>query len=180
MAEQYPPKLIELVSASVVEFFQSIGISDISAQDPEACKPSNSKGYSASLGFTGDHIKGALVVVGDEDLLKDTNPQKDFGKPLTEADSADWIGEIANQIVGALKRHTLGYNVGFMLSTPTVVSGHSLDLIKTQKPEPLILCFKVAEHMVHINFRATLSAEAKFEGDPQKTEQAAGGDALFF
>lgn len=178
----YPEKLLGLVDAAVLEFFQSVGCTDVKALLPQDQPPSEDAAcFAASLGFSGDHIKGALVLITNVTLLAATNPQRDYGKPLTDSDHGDWIGEMANQILGALKRTAAGYNVDFLLSTPMVMHGKELHISKSLKEAPpAVLWFQVGGQMLRLHFSAKLGDGAKFEGEPTTTDQATSGDALFF
>lgn len=179
MAAAYPEKLLELVSASVTEFFESVGAP--ATLVPTGDAPSDDQAtFSASLGFSGDAIKGALVVIAGAPLLAATNPQREFVKTFIDSDHGDWIGEMANQIVGALKRRASGYKVDFLLSTPTVVHGKSIEVTRSQKEQPAVTWYKVGPNIARIHFAASLTEAAKFEGEPETSDQAASGDTLFF
>lgn len=181
MAAAYPDKLLELVSASVTEFFESAGTTATAIPAGSTTADDEQQAiFSASLGFSGDAIKGAVVVIAGAPLLASTNPQREFVKAFLDSDHGDWIGEMANQIVGALKRRAAGYKVDFLLSTPTVVHGKALEVARSQKDQPSITCYKVGAHIVRIHFTAALGEGAKFEGEPDTSEQAAGGDTMLF
>jgi len=119
--EECPRELLDLVVPAVVEFYtvaavtpvQTVPLRVLSAD----AKPAEL--FTASLGFSGEHIRGAIVVTTSTTVLRLSNPQRDFKTTFDDADDADWIGETANQIVGNLKRRIARAGVSCTLGTPT-------------------------------------------------------------
>jgi CheY-specific phosphatase CheX len=182
MSISLPPKLLDLVRDSVNELFQAAGVSDIKYQSENAAHLALADGdqtYSASLGFSGDQMRGAVVIFAGAELLKATNPQREFVPTLSENDHADWIGEMANQTVGNLKRLVAGYRVEFQLSTPTVVRGRELALAKGAE-NLRVMWFSVNGQQFKAHFTAELAESVSFEGEPEVVAQAAGGDTMLF
>lgn len=177
----YPEKLLQCVSDSVLEVLHSIGFPSPAELDPrDLAHPAGVEIFSASLGFSSNSMRGAVVLLASAAMLTATNPQHEIVKEFLEADHSDWIGELANQIVGALKRRTAGYKTNLMLSTPIVVRGSALSLCTGRGPSNAIFWFNVANHDFEVDFTAKLAAGLTFEGEPEETQQAAGGDALLF
>lgn len=175
-----PPKLTDLVRDSITEFFHSTGAGDIKQDTKTTLAVAEAQTFSASLGFSGDQMKGAIVIFCGGGLLSATNPQREFVPALSEADNGDWIGEIANQVIGNLKRLVAGYRVDFLLSTPTVLFGRQLTNTKGAKDSVHTLWFTVKGFPVQVDFTAELAPTVSFEGEPEVVEQAAGGDAMLF
>lgn len=175
----YPAKLIDLLNAAVLDCFSSNGIQVKATPAPAANGTTPAETFAASLGFSGALIQGALVVSADKAFLGGTHPQRDYGRPLTDDDLGDWIGEIANQVVGALKRSTTGYKVDFLLGTPTVMRGVELRVAASKDQKTEILTFDAEPHVVTMHFSATLAPDVSFEGEPSG-EQAASGDTMLF
>lgn len=177
-----PPKLLDLVRDALNELFQASGATDVRHITDDATPlalVNDDQTYSASLGFSGAQMRGAVVIFAGPNLLAATNPQREFVPQLSETDHADWIGEMANQTVGNLKRLVAGYKVEFLLSTPTVVRGRELKLAKGDAGVKVIW-FKVGSEHFKAHFTTELAENVSFEGEPEVTEQAAGGDAMFF
>jgi hypothetical protein len=112
-----------------VELFASYGV-DLTRL-PASVAPSAALLFCGVIGFTGSGIRGSLAIAGSQDLLRDSNPV------LAHA-TRDWAGELANQLMGHIKSHLLGYGVAVYLSTPTVLRGEHL-LLKTQSERPPLL-----------------------------------------
>lgn len=167
--------LLHLVSQAVAEFFASSAGTTALVEGEPATFQSNET-YAASLGFAGTQLKGAIVIICDRSVLDMTNPQREFKPELDEADCSDWCGEIANQIVGNLKRIVAGYKVDFQLSTPAVVRGKEFASAKRAD----VLWFKLGTQPVMVQLTAEIADGVSFEGEPEAVAQAAGGDALLF
>lgn len=182
MSAKLPPKLLRLVTDAVSEFFTASGvnesksITDTSKHQVELAQPA----YSSSLGFSGEQMRGAMVIFCGTPVLSATNPQRAFNPNLSDADLADWVGEMANQIVGNLKRLVAGYYVEFQLSTPTVVRGSELEIAGKKGEDLAIFWFEVDGHPMKLHFSAVLAEGVSFEGEPAAVDQAAGGDAMLF
>lgn len=176
-------RCLQLVAAAVAEFFQSTGVADY-APEPEGAAQVAVKSdqlYSSSLGFSGPAIKGALVVTTYADALAATSPQREFNDKFETADHVDWIGEMANQIVGNLKRILGAYGVNFTLGTPVVVGGSGYKLLTAEKGKFHPLSFSVMGHKVKIHVAMELGPEVDLSrGDETAQDQAAGGDAFLF
>jgi CheY-specific phosphatase CheX len=182
MSPKFPPRLLKLVTDSVNEFFGSCGVAEPQAitDVSKHATPSSEAMYSSSLGFSGPQMRGAMVIMCGSSVLSQTNPQREFNPNLSDRDLADWVGEMANQIVGNLKRLVAGYSVEFQLSTPTVVRGSELQIAGKKSEDLAVLWFEVGGHSFRVHFAAELAAGVSFEGEPVVVAQAAGGDAMLF
>jgi CheY-specific phosphatase CheX len=174
-----PPGLIKLVESAVVDMFGTTGVPGCSPSRPlTVASSADVTEYAASLGFTGEQMKGALVVTCSGQVLTRTNPQREFKPKLDDADLSDWAGEIANQIVGNLKRLVSGYGVVFQLSTPTVVRGQALDV--RARDGHSTLAFTLGDDRIVVGLTVNVDPAVTFEGEPTQSAQAAGGDTLLF
>lgn len=176
-------RALELVVAAVSEFFQSTGVTNISMEQAGAKQVAvkSDQLFSSSLGFSGEGIKGALIVTTYSDALAATNPQREFLKAFTESDHADWIGEMSNQIVGNLKRHMAASGVDFTLATPVVVGGNGCKLLSPDNGKFVPLDFWVEGHKVKVYSSIVLSAGIDLvRGEDDADSHAAGGDAFLF
>lgn len=78
------------------------------------------------LGFTGERIRGSVTLTTTLSLLLKSHPLTKLGQELTEVELTDWLGELANQIVGRLKSDLCAQGAAISLSTPTCLMGRSL------------------------------------------------------
>jgi hypothetical protein len=88
--------------------------------------------YAATIGFTSPEMKGAIVVTLCRGLAAISLPAQLAGRAGESAIVADWTGELANQLLGRIKRKLAGFGVDIALSTPVVFRGQGLDLFPQQ------------------------------------------------
>lgn len=84
--------------------------------------------FAAVLGFSGEAVKGSLIVSCEKTLLQTSHPNLAMGMPVEDPDLSDWIGEIANQILGRFKNKCSAAGVVFSMSTPTALMGSQLSV----------------------------------------------------
>lgn len=108
-------RISELARESCLDLFASYGV-DLDAIAEEVLLPGAPCGI---LGFTGDGVHGAIVLVASSELLA-------ASCPVQGPASRDWVGELANQLVGRLKNHLILYGVDISLGTPTILRGHEV------------------------------------------------------
>jgi hypothetical protein len=77
--------------------------------------------FCGILGFSGEELRGSVVMSATSQLLLDSNP-------VTGGSSRDWIAELVNQFLGLLKRRLLVRNVVINLALPVVLRGEQLSL----------------------------------------------------
>jgi CheY-specific phosphatase CheX len=180
MAHQ-PQDLGKILRIAIQDFMQSTGVNNIEEVPAHASCDLKQTEFSASLGFGGEKMKGALIIVSPASCLQLTNPQREQVPILSEADHRDWVGEMSNQVVGNLKRVAAGYGVDFSLSTPTVIRGSSLTVLSDENSEFIKLKFRIGEQDIQFFLNAKATPDVSFQGEPTVVaHQAAGGDAMLF
>jgi hypothetical protein len=108
-------RITELARESCLDLFASYGV-DLDAIRDDVDLSGAPCGI---LGFNGDGLHGAIVLVASAELLAASCPVQGPG-------SRDWVGELANQLVGRLKNHLILYGVDISLGTPTILRGHEI------------------------------------------------------
>ena len=164
-----------LVVEAAEEFFKSVGVVKIVnlGEGSSGSVDKNLAVLSSMLRFSGEKIKAALIVAA-------TNPQREYKKDLNIDDHTDWIGEIANQIVGNLKRILHSYGVECNMGTPVVMSGQGAQVVSSDQVYRH-LKFSVDGHILRISFNAQVSADVKFETRNEEIkDQLSGGDTFLF
>jgi CheY-specific phosphatase CheX len=180
---EYHKKLIELFNSSANDFFLSTGVTDVALVSGELPKEAVERGqlFSSSLGFASAKVKGVVVITTQSAVIDATNPQREYIPVFSDADRADWVGEMANQIVGNLKRFLAKYKVDFSLSTPTVICGKDLAVANVAKSQLYVVEFAVVGKKVKLCYSAEFSVPVDFDVSVSaEPEQVAGGDGLFF
>ncbi len=82
---------------------------------------------AAVLGFSGDAIQGALGLLAHRDLVAATY-RSATGQDGSRRQLDDWLGELANQLLGRIKNTLLRYDVAIQLATPMVLRGVNIEV----------------------------------------------------
>ncbi|MET0386533.1 MAG: chemotaxis protein CheX [Polyangiales bacterium] len=72
--------------------------------------------YCGVVGFSGDQLRGAVLLATSREPLGRTSPSSD-------SSLREWIAELANQLLGRIKNRLLPRGVTIHLSTPIVLRG---------------------------------------------------------
>jgi CheY-specific phosphatase CheX len=107
----------------------------------------------AVIGFGGETLRGSLVLDFPAAVITRTHPRKSE----IDADLEDWVGELANLLLGRVKARLLPYDAVIQLSTPLVVSGRSR--VEQTTPHSVVHTFLADEG----RFRVLLAADADKE-----------------
>jgi CheY-specific phosphatase CheX len=105
------------------------------------------------IGFAGP-VRGSLTIAGSTGLFSSTYPAEVAAKP-GPGELFDWTGEMANQLLGRIKRRFCARGADFAASTPTAVRGRDIgrrspvrngtvDLQIDVGGEVMWLCFEVS------------------------------------
>jgi CheY-specific phosphatase CheX len=75
--------------------------------------------FCGIVGFTGDQMRGALLLATSAEPLGRTLPSSD-------ASLREWIAELSNQLLGRIKNKLVSHGVTLHMSTPTVLRGQHI------------------------------------------------------
>jgi chemotaxis protein CheX len=124
----------------------------------------------AVLGFTGDTLRGSVVVVATAAALTASNP-------IAGGSPSAWVSELTNQLVGRFKNDLLRYGVDVMMSIPVVLTAKRIVAVSGHEIRPIQLGVGAG----------TLTMWLEAEGDAQLAEipmpdqqVAAEGDLMLF
>jgi len=109
------------VEAAALALFDSLGI----PLESEASVGRSDDNIGASIGFTSPKLKGALVLISTRALVARALPSE-VREGASEEQISDWMGELANQLLGRIKNKLLALGVALEMSTPTVIWGLEL------------------------------------------------------
>jgi hypothetical protein len=76
----------------------------------------------AAIGFRSPCLSGELVLLAPPSFVEVVLPREVRERRPSARIAADWVGELANQLVGRLKNKLLGYGVDVALGTPRAVT----------------------------------------------------------
>jgi CheY-specific phosphatase CheX len=180
MPQKIPQKLQDMVLQGVKEFFLANGVKELK-DGYKGLSPSEYQ-WTGIIGFGGDLIRGSFSVTCKAGLLDHTHPNLAMGIPIDDADRVDWIGEVANQILGRIKNLTIDYSVNFALSAPSVVRGQSLEVVGQDRRMISTIHMFADDHPVTVTMICVINPNFNFD-KAQKTarsKHAAEGESLLF
>ena len=182
MAGEIHPNLKTLVREAIDELLRSTdGLTAYkfaSAQDsPEATLPT---AVISVLGFSGEQMKGSLVISCERKLLEKSHPNNAMGMPIGDEDITDWIGELANQMLGRLKNKITIYGCSFSMSTPTTMSSNGLKLTKPKNGSSLEIRYTGDLGELVIHFLAVIDPIFNFDTTQKKMDAKKEGDSILF
>lgn len=129
VGQEFNKVALDLLVASAEELFDSYKCTISRREITGASVPGQEVNLGAACGFTGEFVRGMLAIAIDDQLASVINPVANGAKDA----NYDWIGELANQLLGRLKNKLLSWNVEVALSTPVVVHGAQLSIASLQR-----------------------------------------------
>ena len=75
--------------------------------------------FCGIVGFTGDQMRGTLLLATSGEPLGRTLPS-------TDASLREWIAELSNQLLGRIKNKLVAHGVTLHMSTPAVLRGQHI------------------------------------------------------
>ena len=126
-------RLFEEVSAVACEtLFGRYGVPVRRAEEYES-PTSPDFDLCSVIGYTGMHIRGALVLALTEDVSGLSNPVAAEGRAIQR----DWVGELSNQLLGEIKMELLRRGVEIYMHLPAVLNARHLAPLPRTKLKPL-------------------------------------------
>jgi hypothetical protein len=87
---------------------------------------------AAFVAFGGPPMRGTMALVTTFDLVASCRPIEARDRPLLQSSAGDWIHvrdwskELANQLVGRIKRHVVSHGLSFDVGTPAAMTGAAM------------------------------------------------------
>src|SRR5262245_21945203 len=106
----------DVVAASTLELFAAYGVELYTPQDPDR---EAAVAFAAVIGFTGEALRGTLLLAPECAVLERT-------QQVAGSSNRDWVGELANQLLGRVKNHLLRYGVEIHVTIPLVLRGERI------------------------------------------------------
>ncbi len=162
MHEDLAVDIGSLGSSACVELFDAYGVELGPARLLEAdFGRVGARVMSGVIGFVGKNVRGSCLLASNDAPLEASCPP---GGQLR-----DWVGELANQLVGRLKRKLLARGVTVALTTPIVFSGVRVEPLPRGRLEPTVFSSDHGSVMVWVEVEVdqafSLGAEPAHE-DP--------------
>ena len=138
------------------------------AETAEVWEESDEVLYSGVMGFVGERVRGTCLLAAPKDTILATAPQ--------EARPRDWVGELANQLVGRLKSKLMAHGVTIALSTPVVLRGVKLSPLPRTDVEPVVFESTAGKVLVWLE----VEIQAEFQLGEERALKASEGELLVF
>jgi hypothetical protein len=172
-----PDTLVAFVRDCTVELAASLGLG--AYREVGAAGPVTADLLAAVVGFTDARLSGSLVIMATADGLRRSHPNAAMGMPIDDRDVSDWIGELANQLLGRVKNRVVRCGLEFSMTTPTVMSGGGIHLREVKGQDAQDLCFDGAFGMIAVRFAAQIAPDVSFVESQQEATAAEGASLLF-
>jgi chemotaxis protein CheX len=161
-----------------LEMFASFAKTIALVEDAQAA-PAGVHDIASFIGFTGP-VRGSLMVSGSRELFRTSYPVRS-GKEVGVAEIFDWAGEIANQLLGRIKRRFCAVGVDFRASTPTAIGGVAIGLHRPGREGACELMLAVGPHCVAVCLEVTSIADDRmFKEAAAPIDCTSEGDMVVF
>jgi CheY-specific phosphatase CheX len=172
-------KVRSVVTEACVEMFTSCGFA-VRLMDVVHPVPSRAHGIAGFIGFGGE-VRGSLMLAGARQFFDSTSPVPGEGGRLSEVALYDWTGEMANQLLGRIKRRFCSLGRDFHASTPTAMGGRELGRRFPLRAGVIDLVFGVGGNVLSVCFEITPPASGKiFPDDADPMAVSTEGDLVLF
>jgi CheY-specific phosphatase CheX len=118
----------QIAENACTQLFDAYGVK-LSRVDPDAA-PTLPVCLSGLVGFSGPGIRGASILAASEMPIAKSNP--------VDGSLADWIAELANQLVGRIKNQLLQNGADVYTTTPIVLPGDHIAPMRRADITPLV------------------------------------------
>jgi len=175
LAHEQEEEVRQVVTEACVDMLSACGlpVGKIAAGRLVALSEHDLAGF---IGFTG-RVRGSLIMAASSRIFSATFPSMPGSRSPTQDDLLDWVGEMANQTLGRIKRRFCERGLDFDTSTPTAVKGRHLgartptregiiDLVLTAGDELVSICFELVPPATGPIFQGAVEAiPCSQEGD---------------
>jgi CheY-specific phosphatase CheX len=180
--------LQELAPLALVEVFASYGLSVREEATGESFQSVSARHAIAAgvVGFTGSSFRGTLIMAAPFALIADARPRQVRQQALSKKSSSDWIfirdwiGELANQVLGRIKNRLHPYDVVFEVSPPAALSGSTLAFAAPKGPSPRNHTFVAGEEKVWLCLDAIYDSARTVTLDPSRDSGSREGKIIEF
>jgi len=154
-----------LAGAACVELMQAYGVQ---LSPRPSWVESDEVMFSGVMGFVGDAVRGTCVLAAPLRTIEAAAPKN--------AGARDWVGELANQLVGRLKAKLMARGATIALSTPVVLRGMKLSPLPRTDVEPVVFASTVGDVLVWLE----VEVEDDFRLGEERALKASEGELLVF
>jgi CheY-specific phosphatase CheX len=124
--------------------------------------------FSGVMGFVGDSVRGTCLLAAPQGTVEAAAPK--------DAGARDWVGELANQLVGRLKAKLMARGATIALSTPVVLRGVRLSPLPRTDVEPVVFDSPAGKVLVWLE----VEIDDHFQLGEERALTASEGELLVF
>ncbi len=124
--------------------------------------------FSGVMGFVGDSVRGTCLLAAPQGTVEAAAPRN--------AGARDWVGELANQLVGRLKAKLMARGATIALSTPVVLRGVKLSPLPRTDVEPVVFESTSGKVLVWLE----VEIDDGFQLGEERALKASEGELLVF
>jgi len=128
----------------------------------------------AVLGFAADHLRGGLALGISFELAKRISPQG-VGTP-----DHDWVGELANQVLGRMRNQLLRYDVDLGVGSPVVLAGVGISVKPSRDVGLHHQCFLSRGERFDAFLEVVFEEGYEFKAPREESVAAGEGSLLMF
>jgi chemotaxis protein CheX len=167
--------VLALTTDACRDMFQTLGSPVELVQEPTGPAPD----ICAFIGFSGPS-RGTLMISSTSELFRSSYPSQ-TGSPPSVVDLFDWAAEVANQLLGRIKRRFCERGVDFEVSAPTAVKGRDLGGRSPARAGACNLAFTIGNQTVGVCLEITPPDSGKiFREEAEPIGCAVEGDLVLF
>jgi CheY-specific phosphatase CheX len=165
--------LESIVRDATVDLFHSYDVPFAPTHVPYTARVPDVAGV---IGFSGDELRGSVLIAAPEQTLLACSCLGGV-----KVCSLDWVGELANQLLGRIKSGLGRYSLSIQLATPVAVRGVDLQIQAGETQERWALSFETPYGLAFVHLAADVAPGIAFvEAGPDAVESAAEGELMFF
>jgi CheY-specific phosphatase CheX len=132
------------------------------------------------IGFTG-RVRGSLIMAASSRIFSATFPSMPGSRSPTQDDLLDWVGEMANQTLGRIKRRFCERGMDFETSTPTALKGRHIGVRNPPRDGIIEVALTVGEEVISICFEIEAPPGGLiFKTPAEPIECSTEGDLVLF
>lgn len=119
-----------LISESCISLFSDYSL-PLKRAESKTESSDTSLLYCGVVGFTGEQMRGAILLATTREPLGRTSP-------VSDTSFREWIAELSNQLLGRVKNKLMSRGVLLHMSTPVVLRGQHLTPLTANELKPLV------------------------------------------
>lgn len=170
LRERHREILMNVARESCQEFFARKGIHLRPVAEPT--RPPAPLDLCGVVAFSGRGVRGAIVLSGAATLMR-------MSCPHTDAPARDWVGELANQLVGRIKHQLRRYHLDLFVTAPAVLRGEHLPPVRRGERWQVTLDCPVGVVRVWLEAQVSSSFSMLDRPDPTCSGPVEGDTLLF-